>query len=86
MPSSAASLALVGFGSLLIVTGATGSHQGTKQPLSRFPFPAEDYARPSGVFNPAAVFREHHGWVVMLRQDRCFYQECGIHHTNTSVS
>ena len=37
------------------------------------------------MFNPAAVFREQAGWIVMLRQDRCFYQECGIHHTNTSV-
>ena len=62
-----------------------GAAADTQQPLSRFPFPAEDYAKPSGVFNPAAVFREQAGWVVVLRQDRCFYQECGIHHTNTSV-
>ena len=39
----------------------------------------------AGVFNPAATWTSEHGWVFTFRRDLCFYQQCGIHHTNTTV-
>ena len=54
-------------------------------PLRRFEFNESYYQEPSGVFNPAAVWNPLVGWVVVFRWDRCFYQRCGIHHTETTV-
>ena len=39
----------------------------------------------AGVFNPAATWTFEHGWVFTFRRDLCFYQKCGVHHTNTTV-
>ena len=39
----------------------------------------------AGVFNPAATWTSEHGWVFTFRRDLCFYQQCGVHHTNTTV-
>ena len=55
---------------LLLIAFATRSAAGAEQPkrqLHRFPFPAEAYARPSGIFNAAAAWTAQ-GVLVMFRQ------------------
>ncbi|KAK9805203.1 hypothetical protein WJX72_005882 [[Myrmecia] bisecta] len=51
----------------------------------RIPWGQEYYGEPSALYNPAAVFHPKHGWVTLFRLDKCFYEKCGIHKTNTSV-
>ena len=90
MARAPAALCVLALGCLAAgIQGATtdAGPQGAESAVlpRRFDFPDEMYGEPSGVFNPASVWHEAQGWVTMFRWDGCFYQTCGIHHTDTKV-
>lgn len=49
----------------------------------RLQLPTSLSRKPAGVFNPSFVQHPTRGWIGVLRHDKCFYETCGVFHTES---